>query len=96
MTHQQLWWSVLGVLWRLLVSNLAEIPDVETTVGTARGQNGFVVRRPLNLLVTGEGGRRRRRRREKLVKVPELDPGHTPGKSRLCVIRMSAASSSDS
>lgn len=47
---QQLRRSILGILWRLFLSDLAEVPDVEPPVGAAGGQDGFVVRRPLNLL----------------------------------------------
>ena len=33
----------------LFLSDLAEIPDVEPPIGAGRSQDGFVVRRPLNL-----------------------------------------------
>lgn len=49
-THQQLRRAILSILWWLLLSNLTEVPDVEPPVGAAGGQDGFVMRRPLNLL----------------------------------------------
>lgn len=49
-TDQQLWRSVLGVLRRLLLPDLAEVPHVEPPVGAAGGQDGLIVGRPLDLL----------------------------------------------
>lgn len=49
-THQQLRRAILSILWWLLLSNLTEVPDVEPPVSAAGGQDGFVMRRPLNLL----------------------------------------------
>ena len=49
-TDQQLRRAVLGILWRLLLSDLTEVPDVEPSVRAAGGQDGFVMRRPLHLL----------------------------------------------
>ena len=48
-TNQQLRRTVLSILWWLLLSDLAEVPDVEPPVSAAGGQDGFVVRWPLNL-----------------------------------------------
>lgn len=48
-TNQQLRRTVLSILWGLLLSDLAEVPDVEPPVSAAGGQDGFVVRWPLNL-----------------------------------------------
>ena len=50
MTYQQLRWAVLCVLWRLVLPNLAEVPNVESTVCAAGRQNGLIVRRPLHLI----------------------------------------------
>lgn len=49
-TDQQLGRTVLGVLRRLLLSDLAEVPHVEPSIGAAGSQDGLVVRRPLDLL----------------------------------------------
>lgn len=47
---QQLRRAVLSVLWWLLLSDLAEVPHIEASVSAAGGQDGFIMRRPLNLL----------------------------------------------
>lgn len=49
-TDQQLRGTVLGILWQLLLADLAEVPHVEPPVGAAGGQDGLVVGRPLDLL----------------------------------------------
>lgn len=49
-TDQQLGRTVLAVLRRLLLADLAEVPHVEPPVGAAGGQDGLVVGRPLDLL----------------------------------------------
>lgn len=49
-THQQLRRAILSILWRLLLSNLTEVPDIESPVCAAGGQDGFIMRRPLNLV----------------------------------------------
>lgn len=49
-TDQQLGRTVLGVLRRLLLADLAEVPHVEPPVGAAGGQDGLIVGRPLDLL----------------------------------------------
>ena len=41
--------TVLGVLGRLLLANLGQVPNVESAIGAGRGQDGLVVGRPLNL-----------------------------------------------
>lgn len=48
-TDQQLRRAILSILRRLFLSDLTEVPDVEPPVGAAGGQDGFVVRRPLDL-----------------------------------------------
>jgi len=47
--EQKLRRSVLGILGRLLLANLGQVPDVKAAVGAGRSQDGLVVRRPLNL-----------------------------------------------
>jgi hypothetical protein len=49
MDEQQFWRSVLRILGTLFLSNLAQIPNVQTAVSTTRGQDSFIVWRPLNL-----------------------------------------------
>ena len=64
MTHQQFRWSILGILWCLFLSNLTEVPDVETTVGPTGSQDGLIVRGPLYLVC---GGRKREEGGEKEI-----------------------------
>ena len=40
MDEQKLWWTVLGVIWRLLLANLRKIPYIDTSVAGARCKNG--------------------------------------------------------
>lgn len=49
-TDQQLRRTVLSVLRRLLLADLAEVPHVEPPVCAAGGQDGLIVGRPLDLL----------------------------------------------
>lgn len=48
-THQQLGRTILSILWRLLLSDLTQVPDVESPVSAAGGEDRFVMGRPLNL-----------------------------------------------
>ncbi len=47
--EEELWWPILGILSVLFLTNLAEVPDVQTTVGARGGENGLVMGRPLDL-----------------------------------------------
>lgn len=47
--EEKFWRSVFGIFSCLFFTNLRQVPDVKTTVSSAAGQNGFVMRRPLNL-----------------------------------------------
>lgn len=47
--EQKLWRSVFGVLSSLLFANLGQVPNVETTVSSGRGQDGLVMGGPLDL-----------------------------------------------
>lgn len=47
--EQELWWAVFGIFRSLFFSDLRQVPDVEAAVGSAAGQDGLVMRRPLNL-----------------------------------------------
>lgn len=49
MYEQQLWRSILGIFGTLLLTNLAEIPNVQPAIGARRSQYCLVVRRPLHL-----------------------------------------------
>ena len=51
--EEQLGRAVLGVLRALLLSDLGEVPDVESPVGAGAGQDGLVMGRPLDLERTG-------------------------------------------
>ena len=41
--------SVLGVLGRLLLADLRQVPNVEAAISAGGGQDGLVMGRPLNL-----------------------------------------------
>lgn len=49
MNEKQFGRSVLGIFGRLLLSDLAQVPNVKSAVRSRRGENGLVVRRPLHL-----------------------------------------------
>lgn len=49
MNEEQLRWAIFGVFWCLFFSNLRQVPNVQATIGPAAGQDGLVMRRPLNL-----------------------------------------------
>lgn len=48
-THHKLWRAIFSILWRLLLSNLAQVPDMESPVRATGCQNGLIVGRPLHL-----------------------------------------------
>lgn len=47
--YQKLWRSVLSILCWLLLSDLAQIPYMQSPVSSAAGEDGLVMRRPLHL-----------------------------------------------
>lgn len=54
--EQQFRWTILSILWRLLLSDFTEVPHVESPVCATGGQDGFIMRRPLDL----KGGKEER------------------------------------
>ncbi len=51
-THQELGRAILCVLGRLFLPNLAQVPDVQSPVRSARGQDGLIVGGPLDLMTS--------------------------------------------
>merc|ERR1719259_1287673 len=49
MNEEKLWWTVLRILRTLFLANLAEVPDMEPSIGARGGEDGLVMRRPLHL-----------------------------------------------
>lgn len=47
--EEEFWWAVLGILGALLLADFGEVPNVEAAIGAGRGEDGFIMRGPLDL-----------------------------------------------